>query len=153
MHVRILTGVLFFLLSSAASDAQVVVNDSAAIVAVVQQFHAAMAAGDAAAINRMIAEDVAIHEAGNVEGRAQYVANHLPADLEFEKTVSIKRSGIRAVVMGDAAWVTSTSEMQGTFNGRTVDSIGTELIVLSRVADSWRIRAISWTGRARQPAK
>jgi hypothetical protein len=31
-----------------------------------------------------------------------------------------------------------------------VDSIGTELIVLSRVADSWRIRAIAWTGPQRQ---
>jgi ketosteroid isomerase-like protein len=152
MHRRILTVVLLSLLAVPAFS-QLVASDSGAIVAVVQQFHAAMSSGDAAAINRLIAEDVVFHEGGNVENRAQYVADHLPADAEFEKSVSVKRSPIRAVVMGQAAWATSTSEMRGTFRNRPVDSIGTELIVLSRAADGWRIRAISWTGRARQPAK
>ena len=147
------TALVLLVLAAVPAAAQVVVDDSTAVVAVVQRFHAAMASGDAAAITRLLAEDVAIHEGGNVEGRAQYVANHLPADIEFEKAVPVKRGQVRAMVSGDAAWAVSTYDMTGTFRGRAVDSIGTELIVLTRVADGWRFRAISWTSRARQPQK
>lgn len=124
-------GIVIGFLTMTPSSAQVVIDDASAIM-------------------RLPAEDVVIHEGGNVEGRAQYVADHLPADIEFEQSVSSKRGPIRAVVVGDAAWAMSTSEHSGTFRGRPVDSIGTELIVLSRVADSWRVRAIAWTGRQRQ---
>jgi ketosteroid isomerase-like protein len=133
---------------SSAASAQPAA-DQASVVAAVEAFHAAMASGDSSVVTRMLAEDVVIFEAGGVETRAQYVANHLPADVEFEKAVKSKRSPIRAIVMGETAWASSTSEMVGTFQGRAVDLAGTELIVLSRVPDGWRIRAISWSSRSR----
>jgi hypothetical protein len=43
--------------------------------------------------------------------------------------------------------------MVGTFQGRAVDLLGSELMVLSRSPDGWRIRAIGWSSRARRPAK
>jgi len=58
------------------------------------------------------------------------------------------------VVHGDAAWATSTTETAGTFQSRPIDSIGTELMVLSRETGGWRIRAIHWSSRARpKPAR
>jgi hypothetical protein len=58
------------------------------------------------------------------------------------------------VVNGPSAWATSTSEFSGTFQGKPVDSIGAELMVLSREPAGWRIRAIHWSGRTRaKPAK
>jgi ketosteroid isomerase-like protein len=125
------------------------VGDVAAVTAVVNAFHDGIRKGDAAAVAQVIAEDALMLEAGGIETRAEYVKNHLPADIEFEKTVSTKRSPIRVVVNGVSAWATSTSEFTGTFQGKPVDSLGAELMVLSREPAGWRIRAIHWSGRAR----
>lgn len=138
-------------LIAAPLTAQSTAKDSAAVGAVVDRFHAAMTAGDATGLMQLIAPDAVMLEAGGVETRAQYESNHLPADIEFEKSVSTKRSPIRVVVVGDAAWATCTSEMTGTYQTRAVDSIGTELMVLSRASGGWRIRAVHWSGRARKP--
>jgi ketosteroid isomerase-like protein len=141
--------IVCLLVTATAAAAQVVVNDQASVVAAVQSFHDAITNGDSAVVTRLLAEDVVIFEAGGVETRAQYVSNHLPADIEFEKAVPSKRSPIRAVVQGETAWASSTNELVGAFQGRAVDVIATELIVLSRVPDGWRIRAISWSSRSR----
>ena len=97
--------------------AQSTAKDSAAVVAVVDAFHAAMTAGNASGLMQLIAPDAVFLEAGGVETRAQYETSHLPADIEFEKSVSTKRSPIRVVVLGDAAWATSTSETVGNVSG------------------------------------
>jgi ketosteroid isomerase-like protein len=128
-------------------------NDSAAVLAVVSAFHAGLRTGDAAAVMQLIADDALFLEVGGVETRSEYGKNHLPSDIEFEKTVSAKRSPIRVVVNGNSAWATSTSEYSGTFQGRAIDSLGAELMVLSREPAGWRIRAIHWSGRARKPAQ
>jgi hypothetical protein len=50
-----------------------------------------MKTGDAAAAMRVIAPDAAFLESGGLETRAEYEANHLPADIEFERAVTGKR--------------------------------------------------------------
>lgn len=126
---------------------------SAAVTAVVEQFHAALAAGDSSAAAVLIAEDALMLEAGGVETRSEYVKNHLPGDIEFEKGVSTKRSPVKVTVRGEAAWATSSSEVTGTFQGRAVNFVGVESMVLSREPAGWRIRAIHWSSRSRLPAK
>ncbi len=128
-------------------------GDEAGVLAVVRGFHAALTSGDGAKAMALVADDVVFLEAGSVETRAQYKKDHLPADIEFEKGVSIKRSPIRVVIVGEAAWATSTSEVTGTYQGSAVNSLGTELMVLSRGSGGWRIRAIHWSSRARKPAQ
>jgi ketosteroid isomerase-like protein len=151
MRFCTLTIALISLLPAGQLAAQSATGDSARVVAVVEEFHNAISKGDQAVVTRLMADDAVMMEAGGFETKAQYLKDHLPADAEFEKSVTTKRSPIRVVVVGDAAWATSTSEFIGTFQGRAVDSIGTELIVLSRAPDGWRIRTIAWTGRARRP--
>ncbi len=128
-------------------------TDEGAVRAVVTRFHNAVTKGDAAAAMAVVAADALFLEAGGVETRAEYQKNHLPGDIEFEKTVPMSRSALRIVVAGDAAWSTCTSEFKGTFQGRTIDSIGTELMVLSRGPQGWQIRAVHWSSRARPVPK
>ncbi len=151
--MRFYTLAVAFLMGVTANtlSAQPASNDSASVVAVVDAFHAAFAAGDPSAALQLIADDAVFLEAGGVESRSEYGTNHLPADIEFEKGVSTKRSPVRVVVRGDAAWATSTGETTGTFQGRSVDFVGAELMVLSREPAGWRIRAIHWSSRARRP--
>jgi len=127
--------------------------EEAAVRALVSRFHSAVTAGDAAGAMAVVGADAVFLEAGGMETRAEYEKDHLPADIEFEKSVPMKRGALRVVVSGDAAWTTCTTELRGTFQGRTIDSIGTEMIVLSRTAGGWHIRAVSWTSRARPVTK
>jgi ketosteroid isomerase-like protein len=153
MRVTTFALALLSCLVGAPLAAQPAGSDSTAVSAVVSAFHSGLRNGDAAAVMRLIADDALFLEAGGVETRAEYEKNHLPADIEFEKVVSSKRSPIRVVVNGNSAWATCTSEFTGTFQGRAIDSLGAELMVLSREPAGWRIRAIHWSGRARKPAQ
>src|SRR5215211_6274960 len=76
---------------SARADARVgspsVVTDSADVVAAVMKYHAALASGDSAAALTLLTDDVTVLESGSVESRADYRAHHLPADIEFARTV------------------------------------------------------------------
>jgi ketosteroid isomerase-like protein len=116
--------------------------------AVVEAYHAALAAGDAAAAEALLAPDAIVLESGFVESRAEYLAHHLAADLEFARAAASTRGDVRVAQLGDVAWVSATSRAEGELRGRKIRSAGAELIVLSRAGAGWRIRAIHWSSRA-----
>jgi ketosteroid isomerase-like protein len=122
-------------------------TDSAAVVATVDRFHAALAAGDSAAVADLLAPDVIILESGVQETREEYLGGHLHGDIAFARAVPRERGPIRAVVEGDVAWTTSTSVARGEFRGREINSAGVELMVLRRAPGGWRIAAIHWSSR------
>lgn len=112
---------------------------------VVEQFHAALAAGDSSAAAALLDTGAVILESGDLETRAEYLAHHLPADIEFARAVRSVRQLRRADERDGTAWVVSTSRSTGQFQGRAVDGDGAELIVLARSANGWRIVAIHWS--------
>ena len=125
-------------------------RDSTAVLRTVDQFHRALASGDSVAALALLAPDVAILESGGSETLADYRGHHLPADIEYARAVPSVRGAAHVVIVGDAAWVTSTSTTQGTFKERAINSVSAELVVLSRVSGEWRIRAIHWSSRAKR---
>lgn len=127
-------------------------GDSAAVATVVERFHEALANGDSAAAVSLLAADVTILESGGVETRAEYMSHHLPGDIAFARAIRSTRGPLRVTVQGDAAWVASTSTTVGTYRDRAINSAGAELMVLSKTAQGWRIRAVHWSSRARRPA-
>ncbi len=151
MRTRRLPGPPLLLLAvlAPAASAQTVPDDSAAVARAVAGFHEALARGDSTAALRSLAPDVVILEAGGRENLAEYRAHHLAADMEFARAVPGRRGPVRVTVAGDVAWAVSTGESRGTFRGRTVDSIGAELMVLTRASSGWTIRAIHWSSRSR----
>jgi ketosteroid isomerase-like protein len=120
--------------------------------AVVEAFHAALAAGDRAAAEALLAPDAIVLEGGHVETRAEYLAHHLAADVEFARAVAHQRRDVRVVTQGEVAWVSARSNADGEIRGRTIRNAGAELIVLSRDAAGWRIRAIHWSSHERARA-
>lgn len=122
-------------------------SDSADVARVVESFHAALAAGDREAAMRLLAPDAIIQESGGVETRADYEGHHLPGDIEFARAVPSTRGPITVTIVGDAAWTSGTSVTKGTFRTRAINSVGAELMVLSRTNGAWRIRAIHWSSR------
>ena len=116
---------------------------------VVDAFHAALKAGDTAGALTFLAPDVLIFEEGGAErSRDEYASHHLGSDAAFaaasEATVA-RRSGWAD---GDISWITSEGRTTGQFNGRAVDRLTTETMVLKRHAEGWRIHHIHWSSRA-----
>ncbi len=128
-------------------------SDSAAARATVEAFHTALTRGDSSAVLRLLAADAVILEDGSQETREDYRTHHLAADIAFAKAVPAKAGEIQVTVSGDVAWSSSTRVTQGKFRGRRVNSAGAELMVLSRTATGWEIRAIHWSSRNLRPKK
>jgi ketosteroid isomerase-like protein len=127
-------------------------GDSAAAAAVVERFHAAVVAGDSALALSFLTPDVVVLESGGMETREEFRSRHLAADIAFAQAVKSVRNPMRVTVRGDVAWVSSTSTTTGEYRGRSINSSGAELMVLARTPQGWRIAAIHWSSRARQPA-
>ena len=135
------------LLSGMLAFAQSTPSDAAAVEATVRGFHQALASGDAAGALRLLAADAVILESGARETREEYAAHHLPEDIAFARAVPAQRGPIQVTVNGSTAWASSTGRLQGTFRARPVDVAVAELMVLSRTAAGWEIRAIHWSSQ------
>jgi len=143
-HVAVLGAFLVSLPEYASAQSR-----ESQVTAVLESFYGAMKAGDTAAAMRVIAPDAVFVESGTLETRAQYEANHLPADIKFESQVTGKRSPWRVAFHGDAAWVIATTEYEGTFENSPVNFVSAQLAVLTRDAGNWLIRSIHWSSRRR----
>jgi ketosteroid isomerase-like protein len=121
--------------------------DSTAIAAAVSGYHKALETGDSQAVLRLLAPDAVILESGGRETREEYRAHHLQADMQFAQTVPTSRGELQIIVSGDVAWANSTSVTQGTYKERPINLAGAELMVLSKTAQGWVIRAIHWSSR------
>ena len=121
--------------------------DSIAVVRTAERFQQALASGDSVSALGLLAESALILESGDLETRSDYRAHHLAADMEFASAVSATRHIERVTVVGNAAWIIATSTARGRFREREVNSLGAELMVLTRTAAGWRITAIHWSSR------
>jgi len=131
-------------------DAQSASRDSTAVAETVHAYHDALTRGDSVRALQLLAPDAVILESGGRETLAEYRAHHLPADIQFAQAVPGERGPVQVTVIGDVAWATSTSIAQGTFRDRAINAAGAELMVLTRTANGWAIRAIHWSSRARR---
>ena len=113
---------------------------------VVDAFAAALRAGDATAVQRLMAPDVVIAESGGVERSFdEYAAEHLPADIAFTAGVEFTLEHRDTIVDHDMATVISRSQVDGQFRNRPVHSNSMETIVLRRIDGHWRIVHIHWS--------
>lgn len=138
-------------LSVARGQSETAVPDSAAITAAVEGFASALQKGDAAAAMDWLAPDALIIESGSQQTRAQYEQKHLNEDMAMLKVVPMTRSDFSVKQEGSAAWASSLYHINGTFEGKTINSQGAELAVLTKTAAGWKIRAIHWSNHALKP--
>lgn len=127
--------------------------DSAEVAAVVDRYHRALSDGDTTTALSLLADDVMILESGDVESRDEYRSHHLAADIAFARAVPSELGPVRVVIHGDAAWTVAITRTQGTYRGRPIDSQGAELMIVTREADRWTIRANHWSSHALRPSR
>lgn len=117
-----------------------------AAAAVVDRFHAALRKGDGKAALALMATDALVYESGHVEqGKAEYQAVHLDADMEYSRAVTEVTTARSGHSSGGFAWIASEGRTSGSFEGKPVDRATTETMVLRRAAGQWRIVHIHWS--------
>jgi ketosteroid isomerase-like protein len=115
---------------------------------VVTSFHKALERGDRDAVLVLLSENVRIFEQGWVEqSRAEYASHHLDSDIGYAKAVKSEVSNVEVSIDGALAVVMSQSTTKGTYDGKPVDSVGLETMVLRKTGDAWKIVHIHWSSR------
>lgn len=145
---------LLFLLASfhpgTAVVAQSVGSDSASAVAVVARFHAALAAADSGQAVSLLAGDAMILESGAIQTRADYLSHHLGADMKASAGSKAQRAIVRVTMAGGSVIVVSKSVSPPTGAEGNTGSEMAELMVVSKMATGWQIRAVHWSSRRRK---
>lgn len=118
-------------------------------VSAAQALHDALAAGDAARVQSLLDPKVMIMEGGDVErSLKEYAAHHLPADLKFMKGVTYKVERQTGDSAGDLAWVASEAALTGSSDGKPIELVSTETLVLKNVGGSWKVVHIHWSSKS-----
>lgn len=131
-------------------DAAVAATSSPVVV--IDLFHAAMKRGDADAVATLLMDDAVIYEQGGAEAsKAEYVTGHLPGDIAYSAGMTDAIASRRSEVSGAFALVMTQGRTTGTHDGKPVDRLTTETMVLKRVKGIWRIAHIHWSSRAAKP--
>ncbi|WP_412070192.1 DUF4440 domain-containing protein [Rubrivirga sp. IMCC43871] len=102
--------------------------------ATADRFHAALAAGDRAAVEALLAPDAVVLEGGGHESRTEYLSHHFARDAENLAGKTVESIFRRTTVAGDAAWVASTQ--------RIGDAEMAELLVMRASPEGWRVAAV-----------
>jgi ketosteroid isomerase-like protein len=144
---RIYAALAVLLLWLPACAAKPPQHTDAEVATVLESFYGAIKKGDAKAAMSVIAPDAMFIESGRLETREQYEKNHLPLDIDFERQITGKRSPLRITFAGDTAWIIATTEYDGKVDGGDVSFASSQLMVLTKDADSWKIRSIHWSSR------
>ena len=114
----------------------------------VEAFHKALEQGDRNGALSVLSDNVRIFEQGWVEqSKAEYASHHLDSDIAFSKAVKSVTTAVDVDVEGASAVVMSQSTTKGIFEGKPVDSVGLETMVLRKVNDDWKVVHIHWSSR------
>ena len=105
--------------------------------ATADRFHAALASGDRAAMEALLAPDAVVLEGGAHESRAEYLSHHFARDVQALAGTAPESIYRRTGVAADAAWVASTQ--------RVGDTEMAELLVMKQTPDGWRVAAVHWS--------
>jgi ketosteroid isomerase-like protein len=128
-------------------------SNTDAALATAARFYELLGHGDSAGAARLLAPDAVVLESGEIETRAQYIAHHLGADIEFAKAVPAARTIINSRRDGNVVWIVAESVSKGRFRERQIDSRGAELTILTATRRGWLIRALHWSSRRMPPTR
>lgn len=160
MPTFVLTGLLVLAAPAMAHDpkahapaapSQAASDQARPAVAVVEQFSAALQAGNLDRVRTLLAEDVLILESGGAErSREEYLGHHAISDAAFLKGAHVQVKQRTARAEGPLAWVGTESELHATKNGKPVTLLSTETVVLRKTGADWRIVHIHWSSRPKK---
>ncbi len=114
--------------------------------AVVEAFHRALRSGDGRAALALMARDVSVFEQGFAEiSRDGYAKSQLEESMRFARATERHVISRQVGEDGATAWVISTTQTTGNFEGRALVLDGTETVLLRRDNQDWKIMHVHWS--------
>jgi hypothetical protein len=98
----------------------------------------------------LLLPDAQIFESGGAETVEHYAAHHLGADMAFSAATEREVVEQSKKIVGDVAWVITSTRTTGSFRDKPIDSLGVETMVLQHVEAGWRIAHIHWSSRSKK---
>ncbi len=120
---------------------------AAEVRTVVEEFHAALAAGDSSRALEYLHREVVVYEAGHAESLAEYRSGHLASDIAFSRAVTFETVRDTVIPGPELSLYLREYRMTGTFRERKIDAHGVETIVLESTEEGCKIRHIHWSSR------
>ena len=82
--------------------------------------------------------------------KVEYISGHFHGDSAYLAAIDRDQKSSDLKIVGDVAWLVSTTHMHGTYREREVDSISVETLVLHLSDSKWEIAAVHWSSGRRQ---
>lgn len=125
--------------------------EAEAAVAVAVRFSDALSRGDLEVVKELLAQDVLILESGGAEqSREEYLGHHAISDAKFLEGAHRQLLRRRARTAGELAWIGSESELHAKKDGKPLNVLSTETMVLRQTTAGWRIAHIHWSSRPKR---
>lgn len=108
--------------------------------------HAAIGAGDEAALRELLDPELTVYESGAVESSLEeYASHHMRADIMFMAQMQREVLSRDVVRDGSLSVVTTRSRLHGTFQGRDMNKASNETLVIRHGETGSRIVHIHWS--------
>jgi ketosteroid isomerase-like protein len=123
--------------------------DTTDAIVVVDAFHAALRRGFTEVVLDFLDYQVIIYESGHVERSSrEYATAHLRADMRFSAATTRTITNRKSDRVGDLAWVITEARVTGEYEGKPVDQITLETMILRRsIRGNWYITHIHWSSK------
>lgn len=112
----------------------------------IAKFHHALKFADTSTARALLAENVVVFEGGGVEKSAdEYAQHHMLADMKFLANINTEVIDQTIEVIGDFAYAMSKRKSSGQYQGKNINSVGLETMMLHKQAGQWKIIHIHWS--------
>lgn len=117
------------------------------------RFHTALRENDRETALAQLAANVVIYEQGFADtSRKSWAGGQLQDALDFARNtqrVTLQQQTQRS---GDLAWVVSTTQTDGLFEGQVLTLLGTETAILRSEGGDWKIIHLHWSAHEKPRA-
>jgi hypothetical protein len=120
-------------------------GDSLAVVRTVERFHAALRADDTVAVRGMLGPGAVILDQGKIVRMSEEQSKYLAFLGRWGRAITRKPGPINVHVLGVTAWAYSITGISAVAAPDAIRGQVSELMVLTRLGDSWFINAIMWS--------
>lgn len=108
-------------------------------------FHHALEEGNGPVALEWLAEEAIILEGGVAQSKEEYAGHHLGSDMAFLRAMQSKRLSREIREANGVVTVITRTQLDGTFQERTIDLISSETAILTQTDAGWRIQHLHWS--------
>lgn len=127
---------------AAPAAAQLHAGDSLAVIRLVQRYHAALEAGDTAAVKGMLAAGAMVVHGAEV---SPLTGEDLARVIRWDRAIIRVPATVTARVLGSGAYVSMVSKFSARAAPDAIRGDEVESIFLSRLGDAWSIELVHLT--------